>query len=158
MAKNHNAPANRPDVANMPRQSEVAFAGYVTVLQEHAPDQLVELVEAGHISQGMIDEINAAVDGAGDLFTDPTAAAIARAISQKVDAATKALTNTDALNGYSGHVFDAEKFAKKIAPKTGRKRLTADVKVSRMADELSKENPEWAEALRELLAAQGIEA
>ena len=34
----------RPDVANMPRQSVVAFADYVNTLATHAPERLAEIV------------------------------------------------------------------------------------------------------------------
>ena len=142
------ATQGRPDVANMPRQSQVAFADYVHTLNLHAPDLLDELVDPGTITV-----VQDAIVNAGTNFSGTTQARIEKVIADKVAQAEAALTNEDKLNGYAGFAFDAEAFAKRTAPKTGRKRLSASEKAARVVDEAT---PEQLEALAELMKARGL--
>ena len=142
------APATRPDVANMPRQSVVAYADYIHTLALHAPEALEELV-----APETVNAVKDAIVGAGSNFAGTTQKRIEKVIADKVEQAKAALTNEDKLNGYAGFAFDAEAFAAKTAPKTGRKRLTPADKATRVVD---KATPEELEALAEMLRARGL--
>ena len=138
----------RPDVANMPRQSVVAFADYVNTLATHAPERLAEIV-----APETVDSVKAAIATAGERYTSTVEQRIAKVISEKVEQAVAALTNEDKLNGYASYSFDAEAFSTKTSPKTGRKRLTPADKATRVVD---KATPEELEALAEMLRARGL--
>ena len=75
-------------------------------------------------------------------------------IETKVAAAVRALTNDAPLTGYAGRAFDAEVFAKKVAPKTGRSKLSPEEKAQRVVESATDEQ---LEALAALLAAKGIQ-
>lgn len=138
----------RPNIANISRTSDVAHADYIYTLAEHAPDELKDLVSAKTQKAAL-----KAIEEAGELFTSTTDAAIEKTIETKVAAAIKALSNTDALNGYAGREFDAENFSKKVQPKVKRERLSPEEKAQRITEKAS---PEQLEALAALLAARGI--
>ena len=138
----------RPDVANMPRQSVVAFADYVNTLATHAPERLAEVV-----APETVDSVKAAITDAGERYTSTVEQRIAKVISDKVEQAVAALTNEDKLNGYAGYSFDAEAFSTKTAPKTGRHRLSPEDKAARVVENAT---PEQLEALAALLAARGL--
>jgi len=148
MAKN-TAVATAPDIANINRTSDVAQADYVFTLLTYAPERLEDIVDPGTVG-----EIENAIAEAGELFKSTTEVAVQRAIDTKVEAAVRALTNDAELTGYAGRSFDAEVFAKKVAPKVGRARLSPEEKAAKVIEEAS---PEQLDALAALLAARGIE-
>ena len=143
--------APRPDIASIKRTSDVAHADYVFTLMQWAPAELEDIVDPATVAA-----VDAAISAAGDLFDSTTERAIAKTISTKVEAAVRALTNEDELNGYAGRAFDPEVFAAKVAPKVskGRARLSPEQKAERVVAEAT---PEQLEALAELLRAKGIE-
>ena len=143
-----NDTAGRPNIASIARTSDVSHADYIYTLAEHAPDELKNLVSAKTQKAAL-----KAIEEAGELFTSTTDAAIEKAIETKVAAAIKALSNTDELNGYAGRAFDAEVFAKKVAPKTGRRKLSPEDRANRVVEEAS---PEQLEALAALLKERGL--
>lgn len=144
------SPSNRPDVANTPRQSAVAFADYINTLNQHAPEQLADIVDPSTVKAAL-----AAIEAAGDRYTSTTAAAIATAIKNKVEAAVKALTNDAPLTGYAGYSFDPEVFAAKVAPKKGRSKLSDEDRMARVAEQAT---PEQLEILAALLREKGLGA
>lgn len=138
----------RADIANINRTSDVAQADYVYTLLQYAPEKLDDIVDPDTV--GMIEN---AIAKAGDHFTSSTEAAVQKTINTKVEAAVRALTNDAELTGYAGRVFNAETFAKKVAPKEGRKRLSPQDKAARVVEDAS---PEQLEALAALLKERGI--
>ena len=146
--KNTQAAAARPDVSKVNRTSEVAMADYIHTLVQHAPERLDGIVDPATVKA-----TEAAIAEAGDRFTSTTDRAIQRAIETKVEAAVRALTNEDELNGYAGRAFNAEVFAKKVAPKTGRRKLSPEERAARTVEQAT---PEQLDALAELLKARGL--
>lgn len=146
--KNTEAAAARPDVANQPRQSHVAFADYVTTLALHAPERLEDIV-----SPDVVETVRVAINEAGENFHSTTAARITKVINDKVEQAVAALTKEDALTGYAGFAFDPEAFATKTAPKKGRARLSPEAKAARIAEQAT---PEQLDALAALLKERGL--
>ena len=142
------AEAARQAVANQPRQSHVAFADYVNTLVQHAPDQLADIVDPATVKA-----VQGAIKEAGDRYTSTVATQIQRAIDTKVAAATAALTKEDPLTGYVGFAFDPEVFAKKTAPKTGRRKLSPEEKANKVVEQAT---PEQLAALAALLQERGI--
>jgi len=138
------------DIKNINRTSDVQFADYVnTVLQFGDVEQLADIV-----APETVEAIKAAISEAGDQFTSTTETAIQKTITTKVEAAIRALTNDAPLTGYAGRAFDAEAFAKKVAPKTGRARLSPQEKAERVVADASDEQ---LAALAALLKEKGIE-
>lgn len=141
-------PKGRPDIASISRTSDVAQADYINTLVQFAPEELEGLVD-----EAVVNEVTAAIEAAGELFASTTEAAIERAIKTKVEAAVKALSNDDPLNGYATRVFDPEVFAKKVQPKVKRERLSPEKKVEKIVESAS---PEMLEALKRLLESKGL--
>ena len=148
MAKNNTAPAGRPDVASMPRQSPVAFADYVLTLSEYAPDRLEEIVAPDVAAAAL-----GAIAAAGDRFKSTTAARVEKVIADKVEQAVAALTNDAELTGYANYQFSVDAFEAKTAPKTGRRRLSAEERAARVVEEASEEQ---LEALAALMKERGL--
>lgn len=142
------ATSARPDVANQPRQSQVAFADYVNTLAQHAPERLADIV-----APDVVDTVSRAIDEAGENFRSTTTARIEKVIADKVEQAVAALTKEDALTGYAGFTFDPEAFAAKTAPKKGRARLSPEAKAARIAEQAT---PEQLDALAALLKERGL--
>lgn len=149
MAKPKAAPKG-PDIANINRTSDVAQADYVYTLATHSPESLEDIVDPATVAA-----ITDAIVEAGDQFTSTTEAAIQKAIDTKVNAAIRALTNDAPLTGYAGRAFNAEEFAKRVAPKVKRGRgLSVEEKAARVVEQAT---PEQLEALAALLREKGIE-
>ena len=150
------APAGRPDVANMPRQSHVAYADYIHTLVNHGGEQLQELIDAGVITPAQVDATQEAIAAAvaENRFTSTADQRVEKVLADKVQQAVAALTNDAPLTGYKGFAFDSAAFAAKVAPKTGRKRLSPEDKAAKVVEEAS---PEQLAALAALLKARGLD-
>lgn len=137
------AAATRAEIANRPRQSQVRFVEYFSIIREAAPERLTELFgDQVEVLEENVDRID-----------NPIQAAIEKATEAQLDRAVKALTNDDPKNGYVGFAFDQEVFDAKLAPKKTRvKKSVAD----KVADDLESATAEDLEALAEMLRAKGL--
>ena len=137
------AQAARDAVANRPRQSVVRFVELYVIIRDAAPEKLEEYFGS------QVDELEAVADK----VENKIAKAIETATSNQLEIATKALENSDPLNGYASYVFDPEVFEEKTRVKQPRTKKTVADKAKDLLAEASDED---LKALHEMLVARGL--
>jgi hypothetical protein len=137
------AAAVREAIANRPRQSVTRFVEYFNIISELEPDRLEEFFG---------DQVPVLAEVA-DQVKNPVIEFRTKSDIAQLELAVNALTNQDEKNGYANYQFDAELFAEKTRPKTGRKVRTIEQKVEDLFSKISEEDQA---ALAELLKARGL--
>ena len=135
--------AAREAVASRPRQSVVRYVELYNIIREAAPEKLDEYFGS------QVEELEAV----SDRVENKIAKAIETATQNQLEIATKALENSDPLNGYASYVFDPEVFEEKTRVKQPRTKKTVADKAKDLLAEASDED---LRALHEMLAARGL--